>query len=61
MSTVTSALALARELLARESVTPADGGCLDLLAARLAPLGFQCERMDAGDTLNLWARRGQAR
>lgn len=61
MSTATRALALARELLARESVTPADGGCLDLLAARLAPLGFQCERMDAGDTLNLWARRGQAR
>lgn len=57
----TPALALARELLARESVTPADGGCLDLLAARLAPLGFQCEHMDAGGTLNLWARCGQAR
>lgn len=61
MSTATRALALAHELLARESVTPADGGCLDLLAARLAPLGFQCERMDAGGTLNLWAQRGQAR
>lgn len=54
-------LPLARELLARESVTPADGGCLDLIAARLAPLGFHCERMDAGSTLNLWARRGTAR
>ena len=61
MGTASSALALARELLARESVTPADGGCLDILAARLAPLGFQCERMDAGDTANLWAQRGNAR
>jgi succinyl-diaminopimelate desuccinylase len=51
-------LDLARELIARRSVTPEDAGCLDLIAARLVPLGFLCERIDAGGVANLWARRG---
>lgn len=51
-------LELARQLLSRPSVTPADEGCLDLLAARLAPLGFACERIDRNGVSNLWARRG---
>jgi succinyl-diaminopimelate desuccinylase len=51
-------LDLARELIARRSVTPHDAGCLDLLAARLAPLGFRCERIGASGVENLWARRG---
>ena len=51
-------LALACELIARPSVTPEDAGCLDLIASRLAPLGFVCERVDAGGVSNLWARRG---
>lgn len=49
---------LACELMARRSVTPEDGGCLDLVAGRLAPLGFGLERMDQGGVSNLWARRG---
>jgi succinyl-diaminopimelate desuccinylase len=53
-------LALAIELIARPSVTPEDGGCLDLIAARLAPLGFRPERFDSGGVRNLWARRGAA-
>ena len=53
-------LALARELVARPSVTPEDAGCLDVIAHRLAPLGFACERVDAGGVSNLWARRGTA-
>lgn len=57
-------LALARELIARRSLTPDDAGCLDLIAARLTPLGFSCERMDSAAkdnaTSNLWARRGTA-
>jgi succinyl-diaminopimelate desuccinylase len=53
-----SALALARELLARPSVTPDDAGCLDLIAARLVPLGFRLERFDHNGVSNLWARRG---
>ncbi|MBS0369667.1 MAG: succinyl-diaminopimelate desuccinylase [Proteobacteria bacterium] len=50
--------ALTRELIARPSVTPQDSGCLELIAARLAPLGFVCERIDDGGVSNLWARRG---
>lgn len=53
-------LALAQELIARPSVTPADAGCLDLIASRLAPLGFAVERIDAGGVSNLWARRGNS-
>jgi succinyl-diaminopimelate desuccinylase len=53
-------LALACELVSRPSVTPEDAGCLELIAARLAPLGFVCERIDSGGVANLWARRGSA-
>jgi len=56
-----SALELAKELIARRSVTPEDGGCQELLAARLARSGFRCEPMKFGDVTNLWARRGTGR
>src|SRR5205807_1756271 len=52
------ALELARELIARRSVTPEDGGCQKLLGARLAKSGFRCEPMRFGAVDNLWARRG---
>ena len=52
------ALALARELIARRSVTPEDGGCQALLAARLAAAGFGCEDASVNGVSNLWARRG---
>lgn len=51
---------LACDLIARRSVTPADGGCLELIAERLAPLGFNLERMDREGVSNLWTRRGGA-
>ena len=51
-------LELARELIARRSVTPEDGGCQQLLAERLARAGFKCEPMKFGAVSNLWARRG---
>ncbi|MEQ1896728.1 MAG: succinyl-diaminopimelate desuccinylase [Vicinamibacterales bacterium] len=53
-------LDLAKQLIACPSVTPADGGCLDLVAARLGAAGFACERFDRGGVRNLWARRGQS-
>jgi succinyl-diaminopimelate desuccinylase len=53
-----SALELAKELIGRKSITPEDGGCQDLIAARLARAGFRCEPMKFGDVTNLWARRG---
>ena len=57
---MSATLDLAQALIARRSVTPDDAGCLDLIAARLAPLGFALERIDAGGVSNLWARRGSA-
>jgi len=53
-------LDLARELIARRSQTPDDAGCQDLLAARLARIGFQCEGVAGNGVSNLWARRGDA-
>ena len=54
------ALELAKELIARKSVTPEDGGCQELIAKRLAQAGFKCEPMKFGEVSNLWARRGKA-
>lgn len=53
-------LELAKELISRPSVTPDDGGCQDLLIARLAPLGFHIERLRFGEVSNFWAQRGDA-
>src|SRR5436853_7130094 len=53
-----AALELAKELIARRSVTPEDGGCQALIAERLAKAGFRCEPMPFGEVANLWARRG---
>lgn len=54
-------LALTEELIRRPSVTPLDEGCQQLMADRLAALGFDIESMFFEDTLNLWARRGQGK
>jgi len=57
---MSATLDLARALIARPSVTPDDAGCLELIAARLEPLGFKLEPIDVGGVKNLWARRGTA-
>ena len=61
---MSSTLLLTEQLIARPSVTPDDAGCLDLLARRLAPLGFACERLDSGPenfrVSNLWSKRTAA-
>ncbi len=51
-------LALAKDLLSRESLTPDDGGCVEMVVGRLAACGFVCERLDRNGVINLWARRG---
>ncbi|MES2633719.1 MAG: succinyl-diaminopimelate desuccinylase [Pseudomonadota bacterium] len=55
------ALHLAEQLISRRSVTPDDGGCQEILAARLKPLGFVCETIESGPAefrvTNLWAKR----
>lgn len=52
-------LELAQQLISRNSITPEDAGCLDVIISRLEPLGFCCERIDSNGVRNLWARRGQ--
>jgi succinyl-diaminopimelate desuccinylase len=51
-------LQLARELIARPSVTPEDAGCQALLSARLQAAGFECRQLDFGAVKNLWASHG---
>ncbi len=51
-------LALARQLIACRSITPDDGGAIELVATRLTRAGFACERIDRGQVRNLWARHG---
>jgi succinyl-diaminopimelate desuccinylase len=51
-------IALAKELIARRSVTPEDAGCQAILAQRLQALGFHTESLRFGEVDNLWARRG---
>ena len=53
-------LALASELIARRSLTPDDAGCQELIARRLAPLGFTAERIESNGVINTWLRRGHA-
>ena len=58
---MTRALHLTEQLVSRRSVTPADDGCQEILAARLRPLGFVCETIASGPdnfrVTNLWAKR----
>lgn len=55
---MTETLDLLKELITRESVTPKDAGCQDILAKRLVKLGFKDERLNFADTQNQWLRRG---
>lgn len=52
-------LQLTSELIRRPSITPADGGCQELIAQHLAQAGFCIELLPFGDVLNLWATHGK--
>jgi succinyl-diaminopimelate desuccinylase len=52
-------VALTAALIRCASVTPADDGALDVLAAALRPFGFRCTRVDRGGIANLYARFGE--
>jgi succinyl-diaminopimelate desuccinylase len=54
-------LELAKALIRRASITPADEGCQQLIIERLVPLGFKAETLRHGEVTNLWIRRGTAR
>ncbi len=51
-------LELAKQIIACHSVTPEDGGCMDIIGDRLTPLGFTLEYINRNGVTNLWARRG---
>ncbi len=55
---MTDPVPLAQALIRCASVTPADAGAQDVLAAALKALGFQVWRLPFGTTPNLFARRG---
>jgi len=56
---MSAAIELTKALIACRSVTPADGGCQDLIAERLKELGFHTESVVGGPSdfqvTNLWA------
>ncbi|MEO8808304.1 MAG: succinyl-diaminopimelate desuccinylase, partial [Burkholderiaceae bacterium] len=65
MGSSSRTLQLTEALISRRSVTPADGGCQELIEARLKPLGFDCVTLPCGpvgaQVVNLWAlRRGSS-
>ncbi len=51
---------LARDLIRRPSVTPADAGAMGVMERVLTDLGFACRMMPFEGTPNLYARRGTA-
>lgn len=53
-------LELARELIRKPSVTPADAGCQPLIETLLRAAGYHTEALRFGEVDNLWARRGRA-
>lgn len=53
-------VALALQLLSYPSITPDTTDCLEVIAKRLVPLGFECEWLVFSGVKNLWAVRGNA-
>ncbi len=57
---MTKTLRLTEQLISRQSITPEDAGCQDIIAARLQALGFECETIVSGPdnfrVTNLWAK-----
>jgi succinyl-diaminopimelate desuccinylase len=57
---MSATLELTQDLIARNSVTPADSGCQEVMCQRLAALGFAIEPLRYGNVDNFWAKRGAA-
>ncbi len=55
---MSATLELLIQLIERQSVTPNDAGCQDIISHRLKQLGFQIELMHFGEVKNLWAKHG---
>ncbi|PUB16342.1 succinyl-diaminopimelate desuccinylase [Yoonia sediminilitoris] len=59
MSDPIDPVALTADLVRCPSITPTEGGALVLLERLLSDGGFDCTRVDRGDTSNLYARWGR--
>ncbi|MGH8553303.1 MAG: succinyl-diaminopimelate desuccinylase, partial [Methylococcales bacterium] len=51
---------LLRQLINRQSLTPDDAGCMEILCERLCPIGFERDQLDFGNTRNIWLRKGSS-
>ncbi len=58
-STNSRVIELTRQLVCRESITPVDAGCQQLLVQRLLPLGFEAKWYFFGEVCNVLITRGQ--
>ncbi len=62
---MTETLTLLKQLVRRQSITPVDAGCIDLLQDRLRVAGFSCQALCSGPdshrVTNLWAIRKGSR
>ena len=53
-------LELTKQLISRQSVTPEDDGCQQLMTDRLAAVGFDIQPLPFEDVDNFWAIRGES-
>jgi succinyl-diaminopimelate desuccinylase len=60
MSNDSPTIALTKELISRESVTPEDAGCQKVMTDRLAAIGFKVDHLRFDDVDNFWAIRGDS-
>jgi succinyl-diaminopimelate desuccinylase len=58
MTSLSPTLQLASDLISRQSVTPEDAGCQQLMIERLEAIGFHIERLRFDDVDNFWAVHG---
>ena len=58
--TLSETIELAIDLISRNSVTPEDAGCQEVMIKRLEAIGFTVERLRFDDVDNFWARRGDS-
>jgi succinyl-diaminopimelate desuccinylase len=60
MTDLSPTLHLAFDLLSRDSITPDDKGCQELMISRLEAIGFSIQRLPFGDVDNFWAVHGSS-
>jgi len=53
-------LEFAKDLISQPSVTPQDANCQEIMISRLEAVGFNIERLNFGEVVNLWAVHGES-